>query len=93
MQNFLQRLLGGAPERTAIPAPQTYSRKLEAAARKQGFRNAEAMVLWHRQQQTGASGPPSVRGAVRGAIDTGMSWHPANILSKISGAIAGATGG
>jgi len=93
VNNFLQQLLGGAPAQTAVPAPQAYSRKMEAAARKRGFRNAEAMVLWHRQQQTGASGPPSVRGALRQGIDTGMSWHPANILSKITNAISGATGG
>ncbi len=89
--NFLQRILGMLPvQNTQIPATPVYSPELEHTARQRGFRNADEMVLWHRQQAQPSQGGIGLPAGAN--VDTAMSWHPANILSKVMAALNGATG-
>lgn len=93
MFNFLQQLLGGTPApapQTTIPAVQAYSPAMERAARRRGFKNADQMVLWQRQRDRPSGGTTSQKPA---SLDAFMSWHPANILTKISRSIDEATAG
>jgi hypothetical protein len=59
-------------------------------ARLHGFNNANEMVLWQRQRDTPSGG--TVQGHGPASMDAFMSWHPANILAKITAALNGATG-